>query len=84
MELEKRCIVNINNPQFEAEVCQCNVVALFNSYCKKYFSHDDITYFDDISFDDVINKSDKSMEWDTKFKRLVEARKSFLKMKICN
>ena len=81
-ELER--IVNINDPQFEAEVCQHNVVALFNSYCKKYFSHDDITYFDDISFDDVINESDKSKEWDIRFKRLEEARKSFLKMKICN
>ena len=37
-----------------------------------------------ISFDDVINKSDKSKEWDIRFKRLAEARKSFLEMKICN
>ena len=43
-----------------------------------------ITYFDDISFDDVINKSDKSMEWDTKFKRFEEARKAFQEMKVCN
>lgn len=76
-------IVNINDPQFEAEVCQHNVVALFNSYCKKYFSHDDITYFDDISFDDVINKSDKSKEWDIRFKKLAEAKKAFQEMKVC-
>lgn len=75
-------IINIHPPQYETEACCEKVVIIFNSYCKMCYEHEPIVYFDDKSFQEVINESDVSKAWDEKFEKIENAKNDFLSMDV--
>ena len=57
------------------------VKALFDEYCKRYFSDKKIDYFDDYSLEQVL-KSKNRTEWDEKLTAYKIAKEKFLALKV--
>ena len=58
------------------------IKALFETYCKNYFSDKKIDYFDDFSLDEVLKKSRARNEWGEKLSANNLAKETFLGLKV--
>lgn len=67
-------------PVIEEKRCLEKVIIIFEEYCKKYFTDKKITFFEDYTFWDVINKAENKLEWDKKKKRFAELKDMVLKI----
>lgn len=69
-------------PEFQPDECKCAVIALYEHYCKEYYSSKKIDYFDDYTLEEVLAKSQIRQEWDGKFEKAKKAKEQFLNLKI--
>lgn len=58
------------------------IKALFEDYCKRYFSDEKIDYFDDYSLEEVLKKAKIRNEWNEKLSAYKVAEEKFLGLKV--
>ena len=63
--------------------CTIKIVDAFKRYTKKYYTDENIVYFEDYSIEKVIKLSEVSKKWNDKFKRADECKEQFLNLPIC-
>lgn len=63
--------------------CTIKIADAFKRYTKKYYTHENIVYFEDYSIEKVIELSEVSKKWNDKFKRADESKEQFLNLPIC-
>lgn len=69
--------------EYDEEGCTTDMIkALFKTYCQKYFSDNEINYFDDYTLDEVLKKSRNRSEWDEKLSTYKNAKDKFLTLKV--
>lgn len=74
-------IINIHPPKYEPEKCLDEILILYDSYCKEHYTDKKISYFSDMTMEDVLKKSRIKNEWDEKFATYKEAEDNFIKLK---
>lgn len=63
--------------------CTIKIADAFKRYTKKYYTDENIVYFEDYSIEKVIELSEVSKKWNDKFKRADESKEQFLNLPIC-
>lgn len=63
--------------------CTIKIADAFNRYTQKYYSDEEIVYFNDYSIEKVIELSEVSKKWNDKFQRADESKEEFLNLPIC-
>lgn len=63
--------------------CTVKIVEAFKHYTKKYYTDENIVYFEDYSIKKVIELSEVSKKWNDKFRLADECREDFLNLPIC-
>lgn len=79
-DLEK--VLRRYDPDFEPEECKAAIISLYESYCKKYYTSQKISYFDDYTLSKVLKKSEIRENWDRKFDVAKKAKEEFMNLKI--
>lgn len=75
-------IFNRYDPNYEPKECQEAIIKLFTEHCRENYPLKKITYFDDVSFENVLKQSKITAEWNAKFKAMNDVRVRFLNLKI--
>ena len=65
-----------------AERCQYDIESIFKVYAKNCYNIENIDFFKDYSFDDVLDKTKIRTNWNNKFEILNAAKEQFLNLKI--
>lgn len=63
--------------------CTIKIADAFKRYTKKYYTDENIVYFEDYSVEKVIKLSEVSKKWNDKFKQADESKEQFLNLPIC-
>ena len=63
--------------------CTVKIAEAFKHYTKKYYTDENIVYFEDYSIKKVIELSEVSKKWNDKFRLADECREDFLNLPIC-
>lgn len=63
--------------------CTIKIADAFKHYTKKYYTDENIVYFEDYSIEKVIKLSEVSKKWNDKFKQADESKEQFLNLPIC-
>ena len=78
-------MIENRSPEYEGNNTLAeDVKSLFRIYCKEHFVDKDIAYFDDLTFDEVLNKARNRNEWNEKLANYKEAEKKFIQMSAFN
>lgn len=65
------------------EECTIKIADAFKCYTEKYYTGEEIIYFEDYSVEKVIELSEISKKWNDKFKRADKCKEEFLNLPIC-
>ena len=65
------------------EECTIKIADAFKCYTEKYYTGEEIIYFEDYSVEKVIELSENSKKWNDKFKRADKCKEEFLNLPIC-
>lgn len=75
-------VLNKFDPDYQPNECQNSIINLYNFYCKKYYTSEKLSYFDDDSLCKVIEYSEVTEEWNKKFNEMRKFKEQFLNLKI--
>ena len=75
-----RAIENRPPEYEESDILIEEVKALFQAYCKEFFTDKEIIYFDDLTFDEVLKKARIRNEWNEKLAKYKETEQQFIQM----
>ena len=63
--------------------CTVKIADAFKRYTKRYYTDENIVYFEDYSIEKVIELSEVSKKWNDKFRLADASKEEFLKLPIC-
>lgn len=63
--------------------CTVKIADAFKRYTKRYYTDENIVYFEDYSIEKVIELSEVSKKWNDKFRLVDASKEEFLKLPIC-
>ena len=78
-------VIDNRPPEYEEDtILTDEVKSLFKFYCKKYFSDREITYFDDLTLDEVLQKARARHEWNQKLENYKKVKQKFIQLRVFN
>lgn len=77
-----RIIENCPPEYDEEDKLKDEVVSLFSTYCKEYYTDKEIVYFDDMTLNKVLRNARVRKEWDEKLSAYKLAEDSFLRLAV--
>jgi len=68
--------------EYDEDMCQEKIELLYSDYCKSAYNNEVVTYFDDYSLSQVLEKAQNRKEWNEKLGEIQIAKNEFLKIKL--